>query len=80
MFSLSLSPVLLYILLKKTRHIIFESLKGSVVYLSGKLSLQIGFESDMVLAYKTDIKSALITKYHKLLRHGNRIKTLILLI
>ena len=60
--------------IEKTGHIVFESSKGGVVYLSGKLALQIGFESDVVLAYKPDICSALISKHHKFLRHGNRIK------
>ena len=60
--------------IEKTGHIVFESSKGSVVYLSGKLALQIGFESDVVLAYKPDIHSKLISKHHKLLRYGNRIK------
>ena len=59
---------------EKTGHIVFESSKGAVVYLSGRLALQIGFESDVVLAYKPDICSALISKHHKVLRHGNRIK------
>ena len=60
--------------IEKTGHIVFESSKGGVVYLSGKLALQIGFESDVVLAYKPDIHSALISKHHKFLQHGNRIK------
>ena len=44
------------------------------MYLSGKLALQIGFESDVILAYKPDIHSKLISKHHNLLKHGNRIK------
>ena len=65
--------------IEKTGYIVFESSKGGVVYLSGKLGLQIGFESDVVVAYKPDICSALISKHHKFLKHGNRIKPINLL-
>ena len=60
--------------IEKTGHMVFESSKGSVVYISGKLALQVGFESDVVLAYKPDIHSALISKHYKFLKHGTRIK------
>ena len=53
---------------KKTGHIIFESPKGSVIFLTGKLAFQTGFES------KKDIPSNLITKHHKKLVYGKRIQ------
>ena len=59
---------------KKTGHIIFESPKGSVIFLTGKLALQSGFESDVLLASKKDIPSTLITKHHKKLLYGKSIQ------
>ena len=53
---------------------IFESPKQCVIYLSGKLALQVGFESDVVLACRMDIPSKLISKHHKVLQFGKRIQ------
>ena len=60
--------------IERTRHIIFETTKGSVLFLSGKLALQIGFESDVVLASKPDIPSTLISRHHKKVLCGKKIQ------
>ena len=59
---------------ERTGHMIFESLKQTVIFLSGKLALQIGFESDTVLACRMGIPSKLISKHHKVLKFGKRIQ------
>ena len=41
---------------------------------NGKLALQVGFESDVVLACRMDIPSKLISKHHKVLKFGKRIQ------
>ena len=53
---------------------VFESPKQTVIFLSGKLALQVGFESDVVLACRMDIPSKLIAKHHKVLTFGKRIQ------
>ena len=58
---------------------IFESPKQTVIFLSGKLALQIGFESDTMLACRMDIPSKLISKHHKVLNLERESNHLILL-
>ena len=59
---------------EKTGHMIFESPKQCVIYLSGKLALQVGFESDVVLTCRMDIPSKLISKHNKVLQFEKRIQ------
>ena len=58
---------------EKTGHIVFESPNGSVLYLTGKLALQIGFKSDVVLADNENINSTVMTRHSKLVITGKRI-------
>ena len=60
-----LNWVSMFHVIERTGHIIFETTKGNVLFLSGKLALQIGFESDIVSASKPDIPSTLISRHHK---------------
>ena len=53
---------------------VFESPKQTVIFLSGKLTLQVGFESNVVLACRMDIPSKLIAKHHKVLTFVKRIQ------
>ena len=58
---------------EKTGHIVFESPSGSVLYLTGKLALQIGFKSDVVLADNDNINSTVMTRHSKIVITGKRI-------
>ena len=61
--------------IERTGHIIFEPTKGSVLFLCGKSALQIGFESDVVLASTADIPSTLIFRHHEKVFCGKRIQS-----
>ena len=58
---------------EKTGHMVFESPKNSVLYLTGKLALQIGFKSDVVLADNENISSTVINKHSNKVIYGKRI-------
>ena len=58
---------------EKTGHIIFESPKCSVLYLTGKLALQIRFKSDVVLADNDNINSTVMARHSKIVITGKGI-------
>ena len=60
--------------IERTGHIIFEPTKGSVLFLCGKPALQIGFESNVVLASKADIPSTIISRHYEKVFCGKRIQ------
>ena len=60
--------------IERTDLIIFEPTKGSVLFLTGRLALQIGSETDVELGNRLDIPSTLISRHSRNVFCGKKIQ------
>lgn len=58
---------------ERTGHIVFEINKDSLIYLSGKLALQVGFENDVVLCSAVPAQSSLLMRHRNIFVQGRKI-------
>ena len=64
----------MYILVKEQATSHLNQTKGSVLFLTGKLVLQVGFKTDDVLANRLNIPSTLISRHPQKVLYGKKIQ------